>query len=141
QGRRRDQGHRPHRQRPRRRTPGPRPGRRHGRRQDRRRSQRRMRLATGEDVGLTQLGLHMWPYIGPYRTYTFVYIAAMIVHAGLAWRFARRFRFSWRYWVPLALCFTIAMSAGARVAYDLLHHQTFSWRSLITTAYYERGGL
>ncbi|MBI4717558.1 MAG: prolipoprotein diacylglyceryl transferase [Planctomycetes bacterium] len=82
----------------------------------------------------------MWPTVGPLRTYTIVYIGAMVLHLVLALTYAQRNGLSRRAAWAISACYTFGMALGARVLYDVLHSR-LDWRNYLDPAYLVSKGL
>ncbi len=78
----------------------------------------------------------MFPKIGPIETYTIVYALSMILHLVLVLIACRRQRLSKRAGFLLSLTFTLGMTVGAKILYDVQHDgfagwKYFDWRYIV----------
>ena len=82
----------------------------------------------------------MYPHLGPVKAYPVLYVAAILLHAVMLGIFARHYRLGW--WVPagLGVCFAMAMTAGAKLLFDLAHG-LFRMQNLLSWSHYVQGGM
>jgi len=82
----------------------------------------------------------MWPLIGNLRTYTFVYVASMLIFLVVGLRLCRRMQLPRKAAIGLGFCYFFGMAVGARILYDLLHHR-FSFGNYLNIRYYFADGM
>lgn len=82
----------------------------------------------------------MWPTFGPLPAYGLIYLTAFLVHYVVSWRIARSNALEWRVWVTIGLLGSFSSVFGAKILYDVSHHQ-FSWHALLNPKHYMERGL
>ncbi|MHC4444967.1 MAG: prolipoprotein diacylglyceryl transferase [Planctomycetota bacterium] len=82
----------------------------------------------------------MYRYFGPIIAYSVFYSLAIVVHFVVGYLICRRLGLRRRVWIGLGISYLLGMTLGAKVLYDLLHHN-FNLGALFTIQHYMKGGL
>ena len=82
----------------------------------------------------------MWPYLGPVKTWTALYILSIISFFFVSRYYARGLRLRRSSWITLGIIYLVGMTLGAKVLYDL-QHARFSFLALFTLDYYISCGM
>jgi phosphatidylglycerol:prolipoprotein diacylglycerol transferase len=82
----------------------------------------------------------MWPKIGPYPLYAFIYYAGTLAQFVLCYLIARKLRLRWPIWVAVGICYSLGMFVGAKILYDVFRGH-FSLGALFTWQHWMDGGM
>ena len=83
----------------------------------------------------------MYAHFGPLKAYLVLYLAGVLLHAGLAYVFCRRLGLRRWWYRSVSLSYLLSMTAGARVLFDVTHGASVKPLDLVTVSYYMRGGM
>ena len=82
----------------------------------------------------------MWPRIGPVMAFGVCYLVGCVLYFIVARRSAKHLGLKRRVWITAGVCYLLGMTVGAKILFDLRHHQ-FAWSALLDSGHYRSGGL
>ena len=82
----------------------------------------------------------MWPAIGQAPTYGVLHLTAIAAHFWVSRKVAKRLGLRRRVWITVSICYSVAMTLGAKLLYDV-HHSQVDLSALLRPEHYMAGGL